>query len=107
MVAYDAQVPAGPERTDDVLGPWSGWLVRLAVGLRCRQLKPACTRASSAGPSRCPSGSSRSLLTSRPPLTLVPSLTTPPVLTPLILGPALKLPDCKRLHLTFGPSQVA
>jgi len=39
-------------------------------GLRCRQLKPACTRASSAVCSRCPPGFSRSLLTSRSPLTL-------------------------------------
>jgi len=28
------------------------------------------------------------------------------VLTPLILGPALKLPGCKRLHLSIGPSWV-
>ena len=31
-------------------------------------------------------------------------LTNPPVLTPLILGPAPKLPGCKRLHLSFSPS---
>jgi len=70
VVAYAAQVPAGPERTDDVLGPRPGWVVALGRGLRCRQLKPASTRASSAGPSRWFPGFSLSLLTSLPPLTL-------------------------------------
>ena len=35
-----------------------------------------------------------------------PPLTHPPVLTPLILGPAPQLPDCKRLHLSFVPFWV-
>ena len=52
VVANATQVPAGPERTDDVLGPQSGWVVRLGTGLRCRQLKPASTSASSAVHSR-------------------------------------------------------
>ena len=37
----------------------------------------------------------------------VPSLTNPSVFTPLILNPAPKLPGCKRLHLSFGPSWAA
>jgi len=47
----------------------------------------------------------RSLTLAAPRSLRVPSLTTPPVLTPLILGPAPKLPGCKRLHLSFSPSQ--
>jgi len=35
-----------------------------------------------------------------------PTHQTPPVLTALILGPAPKLPGCKRLHLSFSPSQA-
>ena len=30
VVAYAVRAPAGPERTDDVLGPGSGWVVALA-----------------------------------------------------------------------------
>ena len=52
VVAYAVRAPAGPERTDDVLGPRSGWVVLLGMGLRCRQLKPACARPSSAARSR-------------------------------------------------------
>ena len=37
----------------------------------------------------------------------VPTLTNPPVLTPLILGSAPQLAGCKRLHLTFSPSWAA
>jgi len=84
------------------------WVVgRVVGGLRCRQLKPACARPSSAGHSRLLPSYSRSLPTSRSPLTSgAPSCsrTTPPVLTALILGSAPKLPGCKRLHLTFSPS---
>ena len=107
VVAYAVRAPAGPERTDDVLGPWPGWLVALGRGLRCRQLKPACTRASSAVPSRCLHGFSRSLLTSRSPLTPGGLTHQRAVFTALILGPALNLPGCKLLHLTFSPSWAA
>ena len=111
MVAYAAQVPAGPERTDVIppsrpLGVW----LRLRATTECRQLKPACTRASSAVCSRLLPSCSRSLPTSRSPLTPgAPSCsrTTPTVLTPLILGTAPQLPGCKRLHLTFGSSWAA
>jgi len=97
VVACAVRAPAGPERTDDVLGPRSGWLVA-KVG--------ACGVASSNRPALarrlrdthvCPRF--RSLWR--------PTLTNPPVLTPLILGPAPNLPGCKRLHLTFGPSRAA
>ena len=77
MVAYAVRAPAGPERTDDVLGPRSGWLVALGTGLRCRQLKPACARPSSAVLSRLPRSYSRTLLPRDPRSSWVPSLTTP------------------------------
>ena len=96
----------------------------MSAGLRCRQLKPSCARVSSAVRSRCPPGFSRSLLTSRPQLTLgAPSRLLPTLAhlgcsltpgAPLPILPCLphsssvlppRLPGCKRLHLTFGPSQ--
>jgi len=45
------------------------------------------------------------VLTLAAPLTPAAPAPPPPVLTSLILGPALNLPGSKRLHLTFGPSQ--
>ena len=97
VVACAVRAPAGPERTDDVLGPWSGWVVASAW---------ACGVASSNRPAlacrlRYPH------VCSEPRSLWCSSLTNPSVLTLLVLGLALKLPGCKRLHLTLGPSQVA
>ena len=97
VVAYAVRAPAGPERTDDVLGPRSGWLVA-KVG--------ACGVASSNRPAlarrlREPHVYPRFRSLWRPRLTI------PPVLTALILGPAPELPGCKRLHLSFSPSWAA
>jgi len=101
VVACAVRAPAGPERTDDVLGPKSGWLVAKAG---------ACGVASSNRPTlarrlRYPHvrilSHSRWQLPTHPGC---PPLTNPPVLTALILGSALNLPGCKRLHLSFSPS---
>ena len=80
-------------------------------GLRCRQLKPACARPSSAVRSRLlPTPLTPGALAhvrAEPRSPRVHSLTNPPVLTAIILSSAPKLPGCKRLHLTFSPSWAA